>query len=266
MDKIGFIGVGNMGLPMLMGAVRVFGKESLLFNCVRVERKEFINQKTGVNFANNNKELVQSCKYIVLAVKPQFFHEVYADIKDSLTTEHILISAAAGITIAAMKEALGVSVRVVRSMPNTPALVGEGMTAVCYSKDEYTKVEKELLHRFFEAFGKYEEFEEGYINAVICASGSSPAYVYMFIEALADSAVKYGIPREKAYKLTAQAVLGAAKMVLETGEHPGKLKDQVCSPGGTTIAAVAALEESGFRNAVMKATDACYEKAVSLSK
>lgn len=266
MDKIGFIGVGNMGLPMLMGAVKVFGKESLLFNCVRAERKEFINQKTGVNFVNNNKELVQSCKYIVLAVKPQFFHEVYADIRDSLTKEHILISAAAGITIAAMKEALGDSVRVVRSMPNTPALVGEGMTAVCYSKDEYTKVEKELLHRFFEAFGKYEEFEESFINAVICASGSSPAYVYMFIEALADSAVKYGIPREKAYKLTAQAVLGAAKMVLETGEHPGKLKDQVCSPGGTTIAAVEALEEFGFRNAVMKATDACYEKAVALSK
>lgn len=266
MDKIGFIGVGNMGLPMLVGAAKEFGSSLFLFNTKNSDKKALIQEKTGVNYVKDNKELTEACKYIVIAVKPQFFPEVYRDIKDSLTKEHVLISVAVGITIAAMKEALGDDIRVIRSMPNTPAQVGEGMTAVCYSADEYQEEEKEVIDRFFRSFGKYEVFEERLMNAVVCASGSSPAYVYMFIEALADSAVKYGIPRDKAYKLTAQAVLGAAKMVLETGEHPGKLKDQVCSPGGTTIAAVEALEEYGLRNAVMKASDACYEKAAQFSK
>ncbi|BCK00219.1 pyrroline-5-carboxylate reductase [Anaerocolumna chitinilytica] len=266
MDKVGFIGAGNMGLPMILGAVKVFGTESILFTTKREERKVVVHKETGADYAWNNKTLVESCKYVVLAVKPQFFGDVYRDIKDSLTEEHIVISIAAGITIESMKQALGEHIRVVRSMPNTPALVGEGMSAVCFSKDGYSESEKEWIDRFFNSFGKYEVFEESLMNSIVCASGSSPAYVYMFIEALADSAVKYGIPRDKAYKLTAQTVLGAAKMILETGEHPGKLKDQVCSPGGTTIAAVEALEEYGFRNAIMKASDACYERAVSLNK
>jgi pyrroline-5-carboxylate reductase len=151
-------------------------------------------------------------------------------------------------------------------MPNTPAMVSEGMSGLCYSNDNFTEDEKNVIDHFFTSFGKYEIFEERLMYAVVCANGSSPAYVYMFIEALADSVVKYGIPRDKAYTLAAQTVLGSAKMVLETKEHPGKLKDQVCSPGGTTIAAVAALEEFGFRNSVIKATDACYEKAVSFKK
>lgn len=266
MSKIGFIGAGNMGLPMIIGALGVFGTESILFTSKREERKEFVRQKTGVSYTKDNKSLAEACQYIILAVKPQFFGEVYEDIKGSLRSDHIIISIAAGITIDSIKQALGEKVRVVRAMPNTPALVGEGMSALCFSKDEYSDEEKELINTFFQSFGKFEIFDESLMNSVVCASGSSPAYVYMFIEALADSAVKYGIPRDKAYKLTAQAVLGAAKMVLETGEHPGKLKDQVCSPGGTTIAAVEALEEYGFRNAVMKATDACYERSVSLNK
>ena len=150
-------------------------------------------------------------------------------------------------------------------MPNTPALVNEGMSGVCYSQDVFLEEEKEVVEKFFGSFGKFEIVSEQLMDAVVCASGS-PAYVYMFIEALADSAVKYGIPRDKAYVFAAQTVLGSAKMVLETGEHPGKLKDQVCSPGGTTIAAVAALEESGLRSALFKAADACYEKSISFKK
>ena len=135
------------------------------------------------------------------------------------------------------------------------------MTAGCYSKDEFTVEEKQLARGFFESFGEFEEVEEAMMSAVVSISGSSPAYAYMFMEALADGGVKYGLPREKAYKFAAQALLGSAKMLLDTKEHPGKLKDNVCSPGGTTIAAVAALEEQGFRNAVLKAVDACYEKS-----
>ena len=155
---------------------------------------------------------------------------------------------------------LTANTKVVRAMPNTPALVGEGMTGVSYNKDEFSFEQRDVVDRFFNSFGKVVYVDEKLMDVIVCASGSSPAYVYMFIEALADSAVKYGIKRDDAYKLVAQTVLGSAKMVLETNEHPGVLKDKVCSPGGTTIAGVAALEEHNFRNAVIKATDACYDK------
>jgi pyrroline-5-carboxylate reductase len=266
MAMIGFIGAGNMGYPMLLGAMKVFGKEAMIFTTATKKRREFIKQETGLNYVEENAVIATSCKYIVFGVKPQYFKDVYNDIKASITKEHILITIAPGISTEDVKEALGTHVRVVRAMPNTPAMVNEGMSAVCFSNDEFTEEEKEVIHQFFTSFGKYELFEERLMNAAVCANGSSPAYVYMFIEALADSVVKYGIPRDKAYSLVAQTVLGAAKMVLETKEHPGKLKDQVCSPGGTTIAAVAKLEEFGLRNAVIKATDACYEKATNIKK
>ena len=181
------------------------------------------------------------------------------NIQNVITEESVIISLAPGITIAAIKEELGADIKVVRAMPNTPALVGEGMTGICYENGELDFAEKEFVEQFFNSFGKVVTVPEKLMSGVVCASGSSPAYVYMFIEALADSVVKYGIPRQEAYKLVAQTVLGSAKMVLETGEHPGKLKDNVCSPAGTTIQGVAALEEFGFRNAIIKATDKCFE-------
>ena len=138
------------------------------------------------------------------------------------------------------------------------------MTGVCYDAAQFSDEEQETIRSLFESFGKMVIVEEKLMDALACASGSSPAYVYVFIEALADSVVKYGIPRQTAYELVAQTVLGSAKMVLETGEHPGRLKDQVCSPGGTTIAGISALEEYGLRNAVIKATDACYEKCTKI--
>ena len=138
------------------------------------------------------------------------------------------------------------------------------MTGVSYDSEELSQEEIQVIHQFFQSFGRITVVEEKLMDAVVCASGSSPAYVYMFMEALADSVVKYGIPRAAAYELVAQTVLGSAKMVLETGEHPGLLKDKVCSPGGTTIAGVAALEENGLRGAVFHATDACYEKCTKI--
>lgn len=151
-------------------------------------------------------------------------------------------------------------------MPNTPALIGEGMAGIAYDASAFTFEEQDVLAKLFSSIGRYEKVEEEMMNAVVCASGSSPAYVYMFIEALADGAVKQGLQRDKAYTFAAQTVKGAAEMVLKTGKHPGELKDAVCSPGGTTIAAVSALEENGFRNAIIKATDACMEKSCSFEK
>lgn len=265
MALFGFIGTGNMGYPLLKAAAATFGSDEVVYMDASASRNEFVMQETQIPFAKDNLSVVQQCKYLVLAVKPQFFPQVLAQIKDSVTKEHVVISIAAGITIETIKNALSTSVRIVRAMPNTPAMVLKGMTGICFSEDTFSKEELAVIDRFFQSFGKYEVFDEQMMNAVVCANGSSPAYVYMFIEALADSVVAYGIPRDKAYTLVAQTVLGSAAMVLETGEHPGKLKDSVCSPGGTTIAAVKALEEYGLRNAMMKATDACYEKAVSLS-
>lgn len=138
------------------------------------------------------------------------------------------------------------------------------MTGVSYDSSLFSLTEKEMIEKIFKSFGKYAVLDEKLMSAVVCASGSSPAYVYMFIEALADSVVKYGVPRKDAYQMAAQTVMGAAKMVLETGKHPAELKDAVCSPGGTTIAGVAALEEWGFRNSIIKATDACYNKAENI--
>ncbi len=266
MAIMGFIGAGNMGYPMLQGAGKAFGTEQVIFTDASQERREFVKRETGLSYVNDNKSIAASCKYVVLAIKPQFFSDVFNDMKGYIGEEQVVISIAPGITTEDVKTGLGTAVKVVRAMPNTPAMVNEGMSGICYSRDIFSEEDKNVVDRLFSSFGKYQLFEERLMNAVVCANGSSPAYVYMFIEALADSVVKYGIPRDKAYTLAAQTVLGAAKMVMETKEHPGKLKDQVCSPGGTTIAAVAALEEYGFRNAVMKATDACYEKAVSLEK
>jgi pyrroline-5-carboxylate reductase len=266
MALFGVIGVGNMGYPLLKAAIRTFGGGEVIYAEPSKPRRQEVEMETGIAACQDNITVVKNCKYLLLAVKPQFFPQVLGEIKSYVSSEHILISIAAGITIETIQKELSEEVRIIRAMPNTPAMVNQGMTGICFSKAEFTEEEKEVLFSFFGSYGKYEVFDESLMNAVVCANGSSPAYVYMFIEALADSVVKYGIPRDKAYLLAAQTVLGAAAMVLETKDHPGKLKDNVCSPGGTTIAAVSALEEHGFRNAVIKATDACYERAVSLSK
>ena len=264
MEKIGFIGMGNMGSAMLLGCLKNFKKEELVFTEINAEKMLSFSKETGVQCVESDAKLAECVKYIVLAVKPQFLDEVLKEIKPVVKEGQIIITIAPGKTIDYYKENLPKGIRIVRAMPNTPALVGEGMTGVCYDESAFDDEEKEIIERFFNAFGKMVKINENLMNALVCASGSSPAYVYMFIEAMADSVVKYGIRRDMAYELVAQTVLGSAKMVLETKEHPGKLKDNVCSPGGTTIAGVAALEEYGFRNAIIKATDKCYEKCTKL--
>lgn len=260
MAKIGIIGIGNMGSAILKGLLKVYEKEDIIFTDVNEDLCARITKELGVAHESSNARCAADAKYIVLAVKPQYFDPVLQDIREVITEKNVIISIAPGITIEQLKEKLGEEKRVVRAMPNTPALLGEGMTGVCYDRKAFSEEEENSIADIFRSLGKMRIVEERLMNAVVCVSGSSPAYVYMFIEALADSGVKYGLPRDAAYEMAAQTVLGSAKMVLETGEHPGALKDKVCSPGGTTIAAVSALEEYGFRNAVIKAADACFQK------
>lgn len=260
MAKIGFIGMGNMGIAIMKGLLKSYAPEEIVFSSGHEDKMEKITKETGVPHVSNNVECAKQVKYLVLAVKPQVLPKVFAEIKDVVTKEQVIISIAAGYTAADLAEGLGGNVRIVRSMPNTPAMVGEGMTGVCYEETEFTEEEKKTIEEFFTSFGKMERVDEKLMDVVGSASGCSPAYVYMFIEALADGCVKNGLPRQTAYRMAAQAVLGSAKMVLETGKHPGELKDMVCSPGGTTIEGVAALEEGGFRSAIIKACDANYQK------
>lgn len=264
MKQLGFIGVGNMGYPMLIGAMKFLKPQDIIYTTKTLERMEHLKAETGIDYVLDKTEVVAQCKYLVLAVKPQFYEQILTEIRDYVKEGQIIITVAPGIATSDVKYSLKEGVKVVRSMPNTPALVGEGMSGVCFSKDKFTQEEKSFINGLFSSFGRYVVVEEHLMDAVVCASGSSPAYVFLLIEALADSIVKYGISRTQAYELVAQTVLGAAKMVLDTKQHPAVLKDNVCSPGGTTIAGLAALEEHGFRNAIMKATDACYEKVISL--
>lgn len=261
MAKVGFIGMGNMGRAMLNGLSQVMDTADILFTDANRDHCREVFHETGVMFAESNAELASKCKYIVLAVKPNVYGAVMKNIVNVIQPENVIISLAPGITIDRIRECLGILTRIVRIMPNTPALVGCGMTGVTYDETSFTAEEIADVNMMLGALGKFEKVDEKMMPVVTCASGSSPAYVYMMIEAMADSVVRLGMPRAQAYRFVAQTVMGSAKMVLETGEHPGKLKDNVCSPGGTTIAGVAELEKNGFRNALFEATMACYEKA-----
>ena len=259
--KIGFIGCGNMASAMISGMLKkgLYKKDEIIVSNLTEEGSKRSREKLGVVTTLDNHEVVKNTKLVFLAVKPQFYEEVLNEVKDELTPEHTVVGIAPGKTLAWLEEKCGQPLKVVRMMPNTPAQVGEGMTGVC-ANEKVSAEELAQICEITDSFGRTEVVPERLMDAVGAVSGCSPAYVYMFIEALADGAVKYGLPRAKAYQMAAQTVLGSAKMVLETGKHPGQLKDEVCSPGGTTIAGVSALEEWGFRNAVIKAEDASYEK------
>lgn len=262
MATIGFIGMGNMGSAIMKGLLgHGFSPEELLFTDADPRVCERVSQETGVACTSNNAECAGKVKYLVLAVKPQYYSAVIKEIRTVVCSGQIVISIAPGKSLDYLREMLGDERRYVRAMPNTPALLGEGMTGVSYDASAFSDEEKAMLVGFFGSFGKMKLVEERLMDAVACASGSSPAYVYMFIEALADGAVKCGLSRKDAYEMVAQTVLGSAKMVLETGKHPGELKDMVCSPGGTTIEAVRVLEERGLRSAVFEAMEACFKVA-----
>lgn len=266
MKKIGFFGAGNMGMPILKVASKLLGANEVGFYEPNEERALYVAKETAAYAYADEAELIRNSEYVVLAVKPQVAPSLMEKLSAYVDSHNRFISIMAGVSTDTIRKALGIDTPIVRLMPNTAAMVGEAMTCLCFNGCEADAPEVCFVTELCRSFGRVTVLPENLMSAAVCANGSSPAYVYMFIEALADGVVKYGIPRKTAYELAAQTVLGAAKMVLETGEHPAQLKDNVCSPAGTTIAAVAALEEAGFRNAVIKATDACYQKSVDLSK
>ncbi|MDU1323161.1 MAG: pyrroline-5-carboxylate reductase [Clostridium botulinum] len=264
---IGFIGAGNMGQAMVGGIVNseLVVPENIVLSDLNEKALAAANEKFGVRVTTNSNELAKEADILVLSVKPNLYPIVIKGIKDSVKKDVIVVTIAAGKALEDTENMFGKRIKIVRVMPNTPALVGEGMAAIC-PNDLVSKEETEEVISIFESFGKAEIVGEKLMDAVTAVSGSSPAYVYMFIEAMADAAVLEGMPRDKAYKFAAQAVLGSAKMVLETGMHPGALKDMVCSPGGTTIEAVATLEKHGFRNAIIEAMRDCAIKSKEMSK
>ena len=213
-----------------------------------------------VNVAESNVQVARECEFIILAIKPVYMRGVLEEIQKYSYNKKI-ISIAAGWSTAMLTEILGREngIQVLRVMPNTPALVGAGFTAIC-EENSFSKASLGWAKELFATLGVVQVLPERLFDAVVAVSGSSPAYVYMFIEAMADGAVRLGMPRKMAIQAAAQAVLGSAKMVLSTGEHPAALKDNVCSPGGTTIEAVQALEKNGFRAAVLEAMEACARK------
>ncbi|MGL5574918.1 MAG: pyrroline-5-carboxylate reductase [Sarcina sp.] len=267
--KMGFVGCGNMGCAMLEGILKsgVYVKEDIFCSAKSENSKKNLSEKFGVN-VTDNIEVAKNSDILILAVKPHFFSEVIKEIKDYVKEETIIVSIAAGVSIddiEKMFEKPSAKLKVIRTMPNTPALVGEGMTAVCPNRNVLEK-ELEIVQNIFNSFGKSEVLEEKYFHAFIALCGSSPAYAYMFIEAMGTAGIKAGIPANKSYVLAAQSLLGSAKMVLETGEHPAVLKDKVCSPGGTTIEAVSTLENKGFRKAIIEAMEACEKKSKEMQK
>ncbi len=263
--SIGFIGGGNMASAIVKGLIsgKVYDKSEIIVSVLRNESLNRIKTGLGVEATLVNSEVAEMSKIVVLAVKPHFITKVLSEIAPVLTEDHLIISIAAGITLDQMKPYAG-KAKLFRAMPNTPAAVNAAMTSICSNIPQFDPITK-TVYDIFSAIGKVEFITEAQIHAAIAVHGSSPAYAYMMMEAMGDAGVLLGLPRDQAYRMAAQSLFGAALMLMESGKHPGALKDQVTSPGGTTIVAVASLEEQGFRNAIIEAMRKCAEKSKEMS-
>lgn len=264
---IGFIGCGNMGKAILGGILEANPdrRQHTLVSASTQETLKDISDRFQVETTRSNREVAQRSDYVFLAVKPHLYPQILREIRDELKADALIIGMAAGVTLEKMEDELGKDRKLVKIMPNTPVAVKAGVIAMALGQG-IDAVDEENLLALLQGLGTVFPLEEKHMDVITGISGSSPAYVYLFLEAMADAAVKNGLPRKEAYAISAQAVLGAAKMLLETGVHPGILKDMVTSPGGTTIDAVAKLEEEGFRHAVISAVDVCIEKSRKMSQ
>jgi pyrroline-5-carboxylate reductase len=264
---LGFLGTGKMATALAKGVLRaclvtprqIFGSDLL-----PVARTAF-GKETGARIVAGNGKVAELASVLVLATKPDQTAAVLAEIRDGFTRRHLLISIAAGVATAKLEAALPAGARVIRVMPNTPALIGASAAGFALGKHA-TKSDGELAQRLLSAVGVAVAVKESLLDAVTGLSGSGPAYVYQFIEALSDGGVAAGLPRDVATKLAAQTVLGSARMVLETGIHPGALKDMVTSPGGTTIEGLHELEKGKLRGTVISAVRAATEKSKKLGQ
>lgn len=266
--SIGMIGTGNMGSAILRGIVEanyLKPNQLIAYDASKRRMNEINEDIPGIRLAKDCLEVAEQADLIILAVKPLYIRDVINEIRPVLNGKSVL-SIAAGWTVSMLEEALKNSgATYLRVMPNTPALVGEGMTAIC-DESTFSREDFDFAKGIFDAIGKTRVLPERLFDGVVAISGSSPAYVYMMIEAMADAGVREGLPRTYAYEMAAQSVLGSALMVLSSGTHPAALKDAVCSPGGTTIEAVEELERGGFRAAIMNAMKACADKSRSMSE
>lgn len=259
--KIGFIGIGNMGSALLKGIIKsgFIKADDIIVYDRSTEKTNNIKEEFSVEIAHDNIDLTKKSNIIILAVKPNIYDEVLNEIKSVVTADKIIITIAPGISIEHVKSILK-SGKIVRTIPNTPALIGEGITAITYSQD-IIEEDKKIVQKIFKTCGEIVEIEEKLIDVAMAVSSCSPAFVYIFIEALSDAGVALGLSRDISYKLASKAVSGAGNMVLKTKIHPGQLKDMVTSPGGTTIQGIRALEKYGMRSSVIEAVISSYEKS-----
>ena len=254
--KVGFIGAGNMGEALIKGlvAANLVPAKAIYASDVRLEALRALEQRYGVQLTQDNAELVSQVDVVILSVKPQIMAAVLGQIAPAVTRQKLLISIAAGVPTKTIRAGLGKEARLIRVMPNTPALVLAGVTAIAKAQG-LEPGDLDVAAEIFGAVGRVVTLDEELMDAVTGLSGSGPAYVAIVIESLADGGVLMGLDRATAMTLATQTVLGTARLALETGMHPGALKDMVSSPGGTTIAGLAALEESGVRHAFIKAVE-----------
>jgi len=263
--KVGIIGTGNMGGAIIKGLCGSKRQYEIYIHDINPRLTEQLSRDYPVSVMGTVREIAGKSDVIIAAVKPQNMENVLKECSEALSPSALFVSVAVGLPIAYYSKILGEDKKIVRTMPNPPALVREGVTVVSFGKN-VTPEEKDLVRDIFSSIGAVEELDESLMSQVTALTSSSPAYVFMMIEAMADAAVQSGIPRNISYRLAAQAVLGSAKMVLETQKHPAELKDMVCSPAGTTIEAVFKLEEKGFRNAIMAAMKECTRRAEEIGR
>ncbi|HVU85806.1 MAG TPA: pyrroline-5-carboxylate reductase [Pirellulales bacterium] len=263
--RFGFIGAGRMATALARGflSAGLATAERIVASDPYPTAREQFATETGGRIADSNREVAAAADVIFLAVKPQQMSQVLAELRGHAKREHLVISIAAGVPLAALAGGLGDAPRLVRVMPNTPCLVGSGASGYCLAPNA-TAEDAALVDKLLGAVGIARRVDESLLDAVTGLSGSGPAFVYVLIEALSDGGVKMGLPRDVALALAAQTVRGAAEMVLATGEHPGALKDAVTSPGGTTIAGLAALEAAGARAAMIAAVEAATRRSTEL--
>ncbi|MFL5301251.1 MAG: pyrroline-5-carboxylate reductase [Anaeromyxobacteraceae bacterium] len=264
---IAFLGAGNMAEALVKGLLRagVAAPEELVCTSRRKARGDELTTRYGVRFTTSNVDAASQSDIVVLSVKPQVMNHLLAEISPVLDASKLVVSIAAGVPIEAIERKVGHGVRIVRTMPNTPALVGAGATALA-AGSHATEADLAQAKSLFDAVGKSVVVDEPLLDAVTGLSGSGPAYIFLIIEALSDAGVKVGLPRYQAQELAAQTVLGSAQLLIETGEHPGRLKDQVTSPGGTAIAGLHTLEAGGLRTTLMDAVEAATKRAKELGQ